>query len=328
MNAVPRSRLRRELLGDGSLTLVADSSLASDVERWMPRTLSRAPSTPSLPPSSSARIDLRAWSARPDRCPDTAPTFRLGPVLAWVDDGAQTAILRGADARNTGKVELARGRALLQGIPAGMAEVGAEMDIFTMLTISAALLLSRLERALMHSAAVLDGNGGAWLLVGDTHSGKTTTTVNLIRSGASFLSDDHVVVSSGPETGSVWVEGWPRIFHIDAGWEYGDVRGHRIGLDPAAFAPGRWVRRAPLAGLLFPEVLPESPTRLEPLPAATALIRILRQSPWLFGDRGAAPPVLALLRSAAERPAFRLQLGLDTYRDADRLRSCLHPGFP
>jgi hypothetical protein len=208
-----------------------------------------------------------------------------------------------------------------------LADEDADMDVFTMLTISAALLLNRLERTLMHSAAVLDANGGAWLLVGDTHSGKTTTTVNLIRSGARYLSDDHVVVSSGPEAGSVWIEGWPRVFHIDAGWESGDVLGHRIGLDPAAFAPDRWVRRAPLAGLLFPEVLPDSPTRLEPLSAAAALIRILRQSPWLFGDRGAAPAVLALLQRAAEMPAFRLRLGRDSYRDTDRLRSCLHPLF-
>jgi hypothetical protein len=136
-----------------------------------------------------------------------------------------------------------------------------------------------------------------------------------------------VVISSGPERGSVWVEGWPRTFHVDAGWERGEVVGRRIGVDPADFGPDRWVRRAPLAGLLFPEVVPGSPTRLEPLPAATALVRMLRQSPWLFGDPGAAPAVLALLQDAAGMPAFQLRLGLDSYRDASRLRACLPPRF-
>jgi hypothetical protein len=327
LSAVPTSDLRRALLGDGSLALGADAAFAADLERWMPRLLSPAPPAPTRS-STVALIDLRECPARPAPRPAADPTFRLGSVGAWVDDAAEIATLRGADARNAGEVDLARRLARLHAVPTERAGEGAGMDVFTMLTISAALLLGRMERTLMHSAAVLDAEGGAWLLVGDTHSGKTTTTVNLVRGGARYLSDDHVVLCAGPEAGSVWVEGWPRIFHVDAGWERGDVLGHRVGLDPASFAPDRWVRRAPLAGLLFPEVLPDHPTRLEPLPAATALVRILRQSPWLFGDRGAAPALLALLQRAAEMPAFRLRLGRDSYRDVDRLRSSLHPLFP
>jgi hypothetical protein len=51
----------------------------------------------------------------------------------------------------------------------------------------------------------------------------------------------------------------------------------------------------------------------------------MRQSPWLMGDRERAPDLLALLTAACERPAYALRLGLDTYRDTDRLLRVLAP---
>jgi hypothetical protein len=67
----------------------------------------------------------------------------------------------------------------------------------------------------------------------------------------------------------------------------------------------------------------DRPTRLLAHPAGEALAGLLRQSPWLLADRGAAPGVLALLQQAAEAPAHGLRLGLDTYRDAPRLADIL-----
>jgi hypothetical protein len=49
------------------------------------------------------------------------------------------------------------------------------------------------------------------------------------------------------------------------------------------------------------------------------LSELIRQSPWLMGDRIAAPALLELLREAASGCARRISLGLDTFADPARL---------
>jgi hypothetical protein len=188
-------------------------------------------------------------------------------------------------------------------------------EVYSMATLAAALVAGRMGRALVHAAAVVAPDGGTWLLVGDTHSGKTTTTVNLLNAGWRYVSDDHVVLGRGAD-GRVTVEGWPRRFHLDEGWAAGTPGQPRAEVDPRDRWPGSWLRSAPLAGILAPRVAAAEPTRLAPLPAADALAALIRQSPWLLADRAAAPAVLALLQSAAGHPAFALRVGLDAYRDA------------
>jgi hypothetical protein len=179
-------------------------------------------------------------------------------------------------------------------------------------------------RALVHAAAIVAPDGGAWLLTGDTHAGKSTTTINLITAGWPFVSDDNVVLFRDA-AGRLMVEGWPRRFHLDAGWEHGRPGEARGEIDPHERWPGQWVRAAPLAGLLFPRVEADRATELSPAAGAEALAGLMRQSPWLLADRARAAEILALLRAACEQPAFALRLGLDTYRDTDRLRRVLKP---
>ena len=62
------------------------------------------------------------------------------------------------------------------------------------LTLSSALLLGRIGRALIHAAAVVDPFDRGWLLVGDSHAGKTTTCATLISAGWRFVADDQVVL--------------------------------------------------------------------------------------------------------------------------------------
>ena len=190
-------------------------------------------------------------------------------------------------------------------------------EAFTMLTISAALLLGRLRRPLVHAAGAIAPHGGCWLLIGDTHAGKTTTTINLVRGGWGFLSDDHVV--AGMTEDGLQIEGWPRPFHVDEGWKDGRVTGVRTAIDPADFGTKRWLRSAPLAGLLFPRVRPDEPTRLESIAPANALSLLIRQTPWLMTDRGSAPDLLDLLGKTAALPGYQLSVGRDSYADSEVL---------
>jgi hypothetical protein len=72
-------------------------------------------------------------------------------------------------------------------------------------------------------------------------------------------------------------------------------------------------------------VEPGLPTALEPIAPSDALAALLRQSPWLLADAGAAAAVLSLLRQAALLPARSLRLGRDSYADPAVLAAVLLP---
>lgn len=299
-----------QLLHDRRLCVRADAGSLDAVRRWLP--LSAAPADEAPEDAAELRVSTRAGAAAP--VPHGEAELRLGAAAARVDGDA--CVLWGP-AGLRGTVALAAGRgALTAPASAGDAAADAEVawEVYSACTLSCALLLGRMGRALVHAAAAVDPSGGAWLLVGDAYAGKTTTCVNLVSAGWRYLSDDHVVLAPDGE-GGVVVEGWPRVFHLDEGFAAGTPLGIRAPVDPRERWPDRWLRTAPLAGLLFPRVEAERPTDLEPAHPAGALALLLRQSPWLLADRGAAAGVLALLRRAASLPSHGVRLGLDTYAD-------------
>lgn len=311
--------VRRSLLEDGALRLEIDSRLLGAVETWLPL----LPETSDTTVIPSALISVQQGSASTAGPPDCAPSLQLGTVSASMSADGDRMFLRGSAGGATGVIQLSDHRAEIlagRGAPAQLVS-----DLYSMLTISAAILLGRLGRALVHSAAVVAPGGGGWLLAGDAGSGKSTTCVNLISSAWDYISDDQVVLYRGVASDAIGVEGWPRPFHVDVGWEEGELRGRRRSMNPSEVGPGRWRRTATLSGTVFPEVVAEARTRLERLTGADALSRLVRQTPWLLADRFSSERILALLVAVAERPAFRLRLGRDGYSDRDRLLDCLQP---
>ncbi len=308
------SAVSRALLEDGSLALAADAETWEVVEPWVPR----------VPPRPPTPGEARAWlRTRPGApafaVPDEEPALDLRGVLGWIRPSGEI-VLHGPDGRVSGVVDPSARDAEVR-LGASPEEAGASgVEVFAALTLAAAFLAGRLGRTLVHAGAVVAPDGRAWLLAGGTFSGKTTSCLNLIRGGWDYLADDHVVLGPGVD-GAVAVEGWPRRFNLDLGYAAGESRGVRSRVDPDAFGPGRWRRCAPLGGVLFPRVEAASPTAAAPLHPAGALSGLLRQSPWLLADPGAARPVLALLDRAARHPAFELRLGADSYADPARLRA-------
>jgi hypothetical protein len=58
-----------------------------------------------------------------------------------------------------------------------------------------------------------------------------------------------------------------------------------------------------------------------------ALQEVIRQSPWLLADQGAAPGILARMLKMVTLPRYALLLGSDGYRDAARLVDLLQPAL-
>jgi hypothetical protein len=317
------SRASIDLLDGGALTLRVHRSLAGAADGWIP--LDARPTPPGAP--RAARMRLVPGRARPFDLPAGEPAVEMLEVRGWADEAAARWRLATPDGGLWGSVDLARRRAVV-ALRHGTVPREPGLSLYGALTVSAALLLGRLGRAFLHAAAVVGPDGRAWLLVGDSRSGKTSTCVNLIRAGWDWLADDHVVARVDAASGEVIVEGWPRPFNLDEGFTAGRSLGPRAPTDPARFGPGRRRRAAPLGGVLLPRVRADQPSRLQPAQPAAVLSELVRQSPWLLADPHAAPGVLGLLTQMAKTPGFHLSLGADVYAHPRLLQVTVAEALP
>jgi hypothetical protein len=245
--------------------------------------------------------------------------LQLGTVEAWIP-GDGSALLLGAT-NSTAQIDLngldARLRLELSDEPHVL------QDAYSMLTVSSALLLGRMERALIHAAAIAAPGGRSWLIVGDGGSGKSTTCAGLAAHGCELLSDDQVVL--GREGERLSVEGWLRPIHLDGGWQRRVPSGRRRTVEPAELGleVGRHV--GTVAGTLHTSVEAEQPTATAAIPSAEAFTLLVRQSPWLLADRETAEAVVSLMTDVARLPAFTVSLGLDSYGSGPELSQLLDP---
>ena len=291
--------------------LSVDESLRAAASEWMPSIAENIASD--HPPGASIRLER----GHPDVVDTTRrPSLLLGGVGAWVDAGDETVRLANDDRTVGGVVDL-QSRIARITVPDGVEPAPAGISF--LLTIVSAMLLVRDGRTPVHAAAVVDPRRHrAWLLAGDTHSGKSTTTANLMKRGWSYLSDDYVVLSRG-EDGGIEAEGWPDDFHLDAGWHRGESTGERMTVREADLPQGMRMAHAALEGVLFTRVSGEEPTVITPIAPVAALERLIRQSPWLVADPKHAGRVFELLTDAASLQCGELRLGRDALADPSRL---------
>jgi hypothetical protein len=303
--------VQQSLVRDGSLMLSIDESLREAASEWMPSlTEMRAGEHP---PGPSLRVDrgtLHDWHTA------GAPSLQLGRVRAWVDAANDVAWLSNDSESIRARADLAS-RVATVAVPDDVTPLAA--DFTSVLTITAAMLLVRDGRTAIHAGAVVrPDTGGAWLLVGDSHSGKSTTTANLVRAGWSYLSDDYVVLSRA-DNDDIEVEGWPDDFHLDEGWHRGESTGVRSTVREDELPEGRRAQFAQLEGVLFPRVSRDEATVVTEISPVVALERLIRQSPWLIADAKAAGRVFELLKDAASNANGELRLGLDTFAQPEAL---------
>jgi hypothetical protein len=315
--SVPAERgpVRRALLADGSLELRSDARCWALVRPWVPA------SCDPVAGDRPSRAGIAVKASQSPGGPDAGagpPTLRVGPVGAWLDPAAASAILRGATACR-GRLDLGSLHATLRADLNGGAAAGA--DLYAMLTIAAALLLGRMTRALIHAGAVVAPDGRGWLVLGDARSGKSTACVSLASAGWRLLSDDQVVLTpTGP---SHEVEGWLRPVHLDEGWDEGVPRGRRRTVPPEELGAALTSGVVPLAGTVHTSVDPGQPTSVSGVYAADAFAGLVRQSPWLLADAPVAPALADLLSGVARLPRVSLRLGADTFGRPDRVRALL-----
>jgi hypothetical protein len=309
-----------DLLPEGRLTLSVEDEVFPHVESWIPL---GAPLTRENTAAHSSDITVRAARAEVGRVHDRseAPALlRLGSARAIRQTDGSIALF--GESATHALVELDAQRAIVEVVREGDGRQSrAGGDVYSMLTIAAALVLASKEMALVHAGGVVDRSGGAWLVIGDSHSGKTSTCTALVDAGWSFLADDQIVLSREPDALRVW--GWPRKAHLDDGWARGDVTGERGVVSLVERWPARVLAWAPLAGVLLPSVMAAHTTEARAVHPAEMLTALIRQSPWLISDALIASRVLPLMQFASMTRAYELVLGRDSYARGDVLEACL-----
>lgn len=310
------------LTPDRAVVLQVDPGLEPWVDRWRPLLV---PDSDTVPAGQGAIIRVVRGSktdvGAPEGVPAGEPQLKLGAVELHAH-GADVLLMCSRSSHVRARIRLRNRQARIEVLSEAQSpDEETVWETYSMLTLAAALLLGRLERAVVHAGAVVAPDGGAWLLAGDTHAGKSTTCASLIARGWSYLSDDHVVVWRSGE--DVLAAGWLRPFHLDAGWTRGSPTGERAPADPMTLGPGRPLASANVRGVLLPGIKPELPTQLSVASPGDALAALIRQSPWLMADAASAPGVLELFRSIVAMPRFRLRLGLDVYGRPEELEGRL-----
>jgi hypothetical protein len=252
-------------------------------------------------------------------------TLRWNAAHLWIDPASGALQLRAPTVWGEGALDTGMTMRLAPHAPLSQ----QADDMAGALLLCAGVLLGAAGALLVHAGAVVDHAGRAWLLAGDTHSGKSTTVATLSAAGVPWVCDDTLLVTPSP-TGPM-VHGWVRRPHLDRGYVAGTVVGERITAalaDHGPFALPAWRPSAPLGGVLLPTVRAHLPTALEPVPAREAFAVLVRQGPWA----GALPParaaaLLGLLGAMANGPAHRLWLGRDGYGNAEVLGGVLRAAW-
>nr|MCU0626959.1 hypothetical protein [Gemmatimonadaceae bacterium] len=192
-------------IADGRVRLLGAVD-APGVSAWAPIAHRHA-----VPAAATITLATTAWPLR------TAGASRprdlaWGDLHAWVEHPAASVVMHAGPAaapRLVGTADLTRGTATVT-VP----HAAAVADVAGALLLASGILLAQHGHLLMHAGAIVAPTGEAWLLVGDTHSGKSTTVATLIAAGWRWVADDTVVVTADA-TGTLTAAGWVRQPHLD-----------------------------------------------------------------------------------------------------------------
>ncbi len=165
-----------------------------------------------FPANRGSAVDVEVSARRVDIPVDPAwkglrPVFHLGPLQAWLrPDGYLL-----SDRRSWVTVDLSRHRLHLDWAVRGETSIGAHAQGLQHLGFL--LLLREYGIFALHAGAVVFTDR-AILIPGGCGVGKTTTCLAAMAAGASFMSDDKVLLRTGSH--GVELLAYPRQFHVDS----------------------------------------------------------------------------------------------------------------
>jgi hypothetical protein len=182
----------------------------------------------------------------------------------------------------------------------------------------------------LHAAGVVSPHGAGLLLVGASGCGKSTLALGLVRQGWSYLSDDAVLLRRRAAMVEAYALRKPCYVNADVAARYVDLplgeevpdtageRRRQVHIEQAF--SGQVVSKTQPQVVLFPRIVPQPHSTLQPLERLSALRDLLTQSgPQLF-DRRTMGQHLDVLKGLVQQAAtYALWAGQDLYQQPGRL---------
>lgn len=231
---------------------------------------------------------------------------------------------------------------------AGTAEAALDADLlaahadqrrdplFYLITFSLVILLRYRGWYPLHTAALArDGRG--LLLVAKSDSGKSTATLNLVRHGWNYLSDDTVLLRAVDDR--VQAHSFRRNFCVnpDATAHFPELEDHewppslsdatKWQVDIEQIYPGQFTPTCTPRALVLPEIVDAPKSQMEPVDAKMALAQLIDQGAlFLTPDPAIASRHLDVLSQLIEQAQpYRLCAGRDLLDDSRAIHTLLAP---
>lgn len=287
-----------------------DLKLLATVQAWLDS------GSLSLP----APLEMEVRLGQPDSAEgDPRPTYRQGNVLIRAGGTrADPVRLDWDDAPASASVDGSTGRATMTLSPEACEQLDDCLRTFGMTVLI--FLVRRIGWHHVHAATAVDPKGRGWLLAGNAHAGKSTTTALLASRGWAVGSDDISFLAADRQ--DVVVHAFRSQIAIRPGGR--DLLAREGGAclesrDKTGFWPeelgGRWQPTVRPDILLFP-VIGDARTSIEPLRPIHVLAELVRWSAWVVLEPALAQGHLDLInRLARQGRGFRLTLGRDLFGD-------------
>lgn len=208
--------------------------------------------------------------------------------------------------------------------------------LFYMITFSLVVLLRSCGWFPLHAAGLAHDGRGA-LLVARSGSGKSTATLNLIREGWTYLSDDTVLLHSEGDPVRAWSFRRNLCVDPDAAGHFPELSGHewpsslsdtaKWQVDVDRIYPGQSAATCTPRLVVLPEIVDAPNSRVEPVDAKSVLGQLIDQGAFfLTPDSNVADRHLTILRRLIEQSRiYRLYAGRDALGESRTIHELLVP---
>jgi len=188
----------------------------------------------------------------------------------------------------------------------------------------------------LHGAGLTNGRND-YLLLGPSGSGKSNLSLNLVRKGWGYASDDALVIN-GNES-DISVLSFRKQFYIDSVLtehfpelnceiqNHGQIKSEKYFIDLEKVWPGRFQQQLVPDKVVFCRVSNGENSKIRPISKKDALLRLLPQSVSVFFNQAFAKKQIDVLKRLIQQTnCYQLDAGLDVYNDAQKAASILSGG--
>jgi hypothetical protein len=264
----------------GPLGLIADTGEEfARIQSWLPQA--------SLPTEHAPAAAVWISKLPPPKDVVGKPLFDSDGIAVWIDEHHERATAIGMTAHAEIDLREKSGR-----VHAGTDDAELEQ----LLTLTVRLLLGRVGCLLVDATAIVEPDGGAWMILGAPKA-RTALACGFVFDGCQFVSDGQLLLRRAhQEPERIVVESWHRM-HASDGATRRPSRGART------LTPEVWCPLAPLKGVVVAHLEGEAAPRWERAKNHETFSAFALATPLLERDSGVVEYLHGLLTSCSQLPS-------------------------